>query len=328
MIQPLDSDRLFAFATVAREGGFSRAARVLGKTQSAVSQAVIQLERDIGLPLFVRDGRASRLTDAGRELLDHAERAFAEMEAARQRIAALGELRTGRLSIGTSDTLACHLLPPVFRAFRERFPGIELKLENRPSPETARAVLERRVDLGVVVLPVAEFAGARASIDKLEVVSLVPHVDTVICPPSHPLVRRKTVRARDLAEEPLLLLDRSTGTRAYVDAVFTRARVRPRVTMEMGSVEVLKRLVELGFGVSIVPAMAIRGEVARGTLAAVGFFGGGRKRSVGIVTQKGSALSPATSAFVATAISTITGRAEATLTSRESTPAETRRTRS
>lgn len=301
---------------------------MLGKTQSAVSQAVIQLERDVGLPLFVRDGRATRLTDAGRELLNHTERVFAEMDAARQRISALGEMRTGRLSIGASDTLACHLLPPVFRAFRERYPGIELKLENRPSPETARAVLERRVDLGVVVLPLEAVTGARASADKLDVISLAPHPDAVICLPSHPLARRKTARARDLADEPLVLLDRSTGTRAHVDAAFERARIRPHVTMEMGSVEVLKRLVELGFGVSIVPAMAVRTEVARGTLAAVGFSSSGRRRSVGVVTPRNSLLSPATTAFVETATSELAGRLAANATSMESRPTERRRTKS
>jgi DNA-binding transcriptional LysR family regulator len=210
-------------------------------------------------------------------------------------------MRSGRLSIGASDTLACHLLPPVFRAFRERFPGIELKLENRPSPETARAVLERRVDLGVVVLPLAAVTGARAGADKLDVVSLAPHPDSVICLPSHPLARRKSARARDLADEPLLLLDRSTGTRAHVDAAFERERIRPHVTMEMGSVEVLKRLVELGFGVSIVPAMAVRTEVARGTLVSIGFSSSGRRRTVGVVTPKNALLSPATTAFVETA---------------------------
>lgn len=303
MIQPLDSDRLLAFATVAREGGFSRAARVLGKTQSAVSQAVIQLERDVASPLFVRDGRATRLTRAGEELLQRAERIFSEMEAARRTISALGELRAGTLCIGTSDTLACHLLPPVFRTFRKRFPGIELKLENRPSPATARAVLERRVDLGVVVLPLAELGSSRGESDKLDVVSLVPHVDAVICLPSHPLGRRKRVRARDLADESLLLLDRTTGTRAYVDDAFERSGLRPRVTMEMSSVEVLKRLVELGFGAAIVPAMSVRSEVQRGTLAAVPFSTGGPKRRVGVITSRNASVSPATSAFVETATS-------------------------
>jgi DNA-binding transcriptional LysR family regulator len=302
VIHPLDSDRLLAFATVARESGFSRAARALGKTQSAVSQAVIQLERDVGTRLFARDGRATRLTEAGRELLGHAERVFAEMEAARQRISALGELQAGTLAVGTSDTLACHLLPPVFRAFRKRFPGIEIRLENRPSPETARAVVERRVDVGVVVLPLPVVsAGPRSGATKLEVASLVPHADAVICLPGHPLARRKKVRAADLRDHPLLLLDRSTGTRAHIDAAFERARVRPRVTMEMGSVEVLKRLVELGFGVSIVPAMAVRSEVAKGALAAVAFSSRGPRRSVGLITPRDESLSPATAAFVETA---------------------------
>src|ERR1700742_2162334 len=115
-----DSDRLLAFATVAREKGFSRAARVLGKTQSAVSQAVLHLEREVGHALFFREGKSPVLTEAGTVLLEHTTEILAGMEFARERLASLGELRTGRLAIGTSDTLAYYLLPPVLAAFRER----------------------------------------------------------------------------------------------------------------------------------------------------------------------------------------------------------------
>ena len=150
---PLDADRLVAFVTVAQERGFSRAARVLGKTQSAVSQAVLQLERELGQPLLVRDGRVSHVTEAGATLLEHAERILDEMSRARERLSSLSALETGRLGIGTSDTLACHVLPPVLAAYRARHPGVELRLDNRPSPATAVAVAERRVDVGVVALP-------------------------------------------------------------------------------------------------------------------------------------------------------------------------------
>src|SRR5689334_7188127 len=154
------------------------------------------------------------------------------MNAARERISALGELKAGSLAIGTSDTFACYLLPPVFRAFRARYPGVELRLENRPTPETAQAVLERRVDVGIVVLPLGE-TGARDTAERLKTTPLVPHVDRVICLPSHRLAERKRVRPRDLSDESLLLLDRTTGTRAYLDAALERAGVRPRVSMEM-----------------------------------------------------------------------------------------------
>ena len=88
-------DRLAAFVAVAREGGFSRAARALGRTQSSLSQAVALLEHDLAEALFVRDGRSTHLTDAGRVLLAHAERAFAELDAARAELAALRDLTSG-----------------------------------------------------------------------------------------------------------------------------------------------------------------------------------------------------------------------------------------
>src|SRR5947207_9051919 len=153
MSMDLDSDRLRAFLAVARAHNFSRAARRLGKTQPSVSQAVARLERDLGQPLFVREGRTTRLAPAGRLLLGHAERIFDEMERARAALAGLQELRQGELVVGTSDTLAYYLLPPVFAAFRARYPGVELRLDNRPSPATAAQVADRSVDLGIVSLP-------------------------------------------------------------------------------------------------------------------------------------------------------------------------------
>ena len=150
---PLDSGRLQTFRVVARERGFSRAARQLGRTQSSVSQAVALLERELGAPLFERRGRTAVLTEAGQLLLPHADRILEEMDRARAHLEAARELRAGELVIGTSDTLACHLLPRVLGAFRKRYPGVELRLVNRPSPATAQAVADRQVHLGVVSLP-------------------------------------------------------------------------------------------------------------------------------------------------------------------------------
>src|SRR5512142_2151143 len=120
---PLNSDQLLAFAAVARERGFSRAARRLARTQSAVSQAVARLEEDLGARLFLRQGRVTELTPAGRLLLERAERVLDEMDRARESLQAVAELRDGVLVVGTSDTLAYYLLPPAIAAFRARYPG-------------------------------------------------------------------------------------------------------------------------------------------------------------------------------------------------------------
>jgi DNA-binding transcriptional LysR family regulator len=278
---------------VARERGFSRAARRLGRTQSSVSQAVAQLERELGARLFERQGRTAVLTEAGRLLLPHADLILVEMDRTRAHLEAASQLRAGELVIGTSDTLACHLLPPVLAAFRQRYPGVELRLDNRPSPATARAVAEREVHLGIVSLPLPEPpAGTR-----VRLVRLCPQTDVLIAPPDHPLARQRRVTLAALAAHPLLLLDRRTGTRAYLEAAFASLARPPRVVMEMSSVEVLKRLVELGFGLSLVPAWAVRREVAAHTLIARPLRGLPPGRDVGLVLPAIDPLPRATAAF-------------------------------
>jgi DNA-binding transcriptional LysR family regulator len=293
-LPPLDSGRLHTFRVVARERGFSRAARQLGRTQSSVSQAVAQLERELGAPLFERRGRTAVLTEAGHLLLPHADRILEEMERTRAHLEAARELRAGELVIGTSDTLACHLLPRVLAAFRRRYPGVELRLVNRPSPATAAAVADRQVHVGVVSLPLPPQA---TDARRVRVTPLCPQTDVLITPPGHPLARGRRVALAALADHPLLLLDRTTGSRAYLDAALAALPRPPRVVMEMSSVEVLKRLVELEFGLSVVPAWSVRRELAARTLAARPLRGLPAGRDVGLVLPALDPLPRATAAF-------------------------------
>lgn len=242
----MDTSRLEVFRAVAREGGFSAAARALDRSQPSVSQVVAALEEELGQRLFVRDGRRVVLTHAGEVMLEHAERILDELARARAHLASTAALREGRLGLGTTDTLACHLLPPVLAEFRRRYPGVELRIETRPSPVIAERVAARELDLGVIVLPVRT---------RLATERLSPHEDVAIAPRGHPLATRKRLRIADLVDEPLILLDRTTATRAFIESELPRP---PRIAMETTSVEVLIRLVELGFGVSIVPAIAVR----------------------------------------------------------------------
>jgi DNA-binding transcriptional LysR family regulator len=296
---PLDADQLAAFLAVARERGFSRAAARLGRTQSAVSQAIARLEADLGATLFVRQRRTTVLTAAGRALEEHAQRVLDEMERARASLQALAEVRAGSLTVGTSDTLAYYVLPPVIAAFRARFPGVDLRLDNRPSPATAVRVAERQLDLGLVSLPLPEGlrTGGRPVAGRLRVEALAAQEEVAICPPGHPLAHRRRVGLDALLPYPLLLLDGTTAARAALDADLARLGAAPAVAMEMSSVEVLKRLVELGLGVSVVPAHAVAREVEAGVLAAVALRGRGVARALGLVTPASGPLSPAAVAF-------------------------------
>jgi DNA-binding transcriptional LysR family regulator len=289
----LDSARLRAFQAVARTGGFSRAAATLHRTQPAVSQAIRALEEDVGEALFLRLGRKVALTAAGEILLEQADEAFAALDVARDRLRALRDLESGELVIGTSDTNACYLLPPVLAAFRERHPGIEVRISNRPSPATEIQVLEREVDVGFVTLPVG--------IPQLRAEPLTVREDVAIFAPDHRLARRRRIRFVDLLGDPLLLLDHGSRTRSLIDEQLAAHPGEGRIAMELASIEVVKRLVALGFGVSVVPRISVEAEVAQGTLACASLFARADARSLGVVYPARVPLSRAASVFVALA---------------------------
>ena len=300
MAMILDSARLAAFSAVATAGGFSKAAKQLGKTQSSVSQAVLVLERELGQKLFARDGHRPRLTDAGRALLARATRIFEEMALAESELAGLSALDSGELVLGTSDTLACYFLPPVFAAFRERYPKVELRIDNRPSPVIAERVSEGQVDLGIVSLPLPAslVVSGRSVRERLDCVELAPQEDVAVCALTHPLAKRRQLGVRELAPHPLLLLDRTTSSRALVELAFSAEGLTLRVAMEMSSVELLKRFAELGFGVAIVPRFSVQREQQSELLHVLRLEQFGAPRSVGALTPRAFTPTRAALAFL------------------------------
>jgi DNA-binding transcriptional LysR family regulator len=278
----LRSDRLAVLVAVVDTGGFAKAASRLGMTQSSVSQSVAALERDVGEPLFARVGRQAGLTEAGRVLAEHARQVLAGLGAAREALWALRDVVSGTLRLGTSDTFATYLLPAVFTEFRASYPDVELKLDNRPSPAIAAKVAARELDVGLVSLPLPGALVPAAQ--SLTQVPLVRQRDVVIAPRRHRLAGRPRLKPEELAAFPLLLLDGTTGLRAWLDRHFARAGLEPQVVMETSSVEVLKRLVERGFGVSVIPELALD---ERDRLCAIPLVGVEPQRWVGLVLPPG-----------------------------------------
>jgi DNA-binding transcriptional LysR family regulator len=230
------------------------------------------------------------LTQPGQLLLQDIQHAFDALEHARMRIEAWRGLERGRLTVGASDTTACYILPPALRAFRRRYPRIEIIISNRPSPVTLQHVLAHEVDLGIVTLPVSH--------PSVVVTELLLREDVVICSPRNSLAARKRMRVEELGAHPLLLLDRGSNTRSFIDERLRKARVAPHVAMELGSIEVIKRLVQLDFGVSIVPQVAVTAEVERGALCAIPVFNKDEARRLGAIHLRKGFLSPAAQEFL------------------------------
>jgi DNA-binding transcriptional LysR family regulator len=289
----MDSDRMAVFRAVARCGGFTAAGAALHRTQPAISHAIRGLEEEIGSALFVRLGRRVRLTEAGEILLEHVDVAMASIEVARARIAELQSVDAGSLRIGCSDTTACYVLPPVLEAFCAAHPRVEVRVSNDPSAAILERVAEGEVDIGLVSMPV-ERRGVVIS-------RLCEREDVAIFSPDHPLAVRKRLRLADLLQYPLLLLDRASTSRHWIDARIAEAGVAPQIAMELASLEVVKRFVGLGFGVSVVPAVSVERDVEAGVLAMRRVFTRAQRRRLGVAHADRGPLAPAAVAFLALA---------------------------
>ena len=285
-------EQVAAFHAVAKYGSFSKAGVALLRSQSAVSVQVAKLEATLGKRLFDRTTKHVVLTEAGQILLRYSTQIEGLLQQATQELADLDHLERGRLVLCTSDTTACYRLPALLQRYRECHPGIDMVVRNATSPQTIEAVCAHEVDLGIVTLTALK--------PELEALPLFSRHDVLICHPQHPLAQRRTVLLKDLEAYPLILLDQRCASRRIIDELCAQARVRLRITMELSSIEVIKRFVRIDAGLSVVPAIAVHEEVQAGGLAAVPIHDlPERSRyKMGVIYKKGRYLSLAARSFL------------------------------
>ncbi len=285
----MDLYQLRSFYEIVREQSFTRAADKLFLTQPAISLQLKALENELDEMLLERNRRQLRLTPAGELLFAHAKAVLAQQEKVCSDIAALRQVLRGRLAIGTSDTNCTYVLPSVLAEFRARYPAVELDVRNRMSPEVSNLVLNDEVAFGLATLPVKH----RDLVSE----SLFERRDVLICPPDHALGKRRRIGLKQLAEYPFLVLERGSTSRQLIDAVFQRQGLALQVEMTLGGVEIIKRYVEIGLGIALVPEVAVEAEVAAGKVRAIQ-VSGLAKRQIGLIEHRQRRRSPATEAFL------------------------------
>jgi DNA-binding transcriptional LysR family regulator len=285
----MDINQLEVLVTVARERSFSRAAEVLGRTQPAISQAVRRLELDIGERLFDRSSKDGTLTPAGEVLLDHARQMLNLRNSATRSMRDLRELQEGKVSISANEHTVFYLLP-VIAVFRQQFPKIKVEVHRGVASRIPKEITAREVELGVV-----SFSPTEPSIKAITVFtdSLV-----VIVAPTHRLAGRSTISINDLATETLIAHNAQSPYRAKVIESFEKNRTPMNIAIELPSLEAIKRLVERGVGVALVPRLTAEDEIAGGRLIPIKIKELKLERRLNIIYRRNSVLSHAAAAFI------------------------------
>jgi len=285
----LDLAELNVFLTVAREKSFSRAAEKLYRTQPAISLSVRRLEDWVGQPLFVRGQRAARLTDAGEVLRDYAERMLNLREETRRAVEDLGGLRRGRVSLGVNES-SIHALLPLLERFHGLHPDIHIAVQRTFSRDIPTEILNYRLDLGVVSYVPQD--------EKLEAARIFRDQLAFVVPPKHRLARRRVVDIADLGKETFIAHIVDSPFRWRVIQLFEKHRVPLRMGVELPTIESIKRFVQMGMGVAIVPRMCVRWDVERGLLVEVRIRQLKMPRHLYLVHRRDARFSQATAALV------------------------------
>lgn len=278
------------FSDLAETSSFSQAAKLNEVTQSAVSQQIKALERRFGARLIDRGKRNFSLTPEGRIFLGAAREILAVIGDLDARLGDMRETVSGELRLAAVLSVGLHELPPYTRQFMRQHPQVKIHTDYLRSPEVYAAVLSGKADAGFVAYPVARRGLAREEIWRDRLV--------VVCSPSHRLSRRARVELPDLSGEKFIAFAADQPTRKALDRALRAARVSIRPEMEFDNVETVKRTVEIGDAVSILPETTLANERRAGSLVPIEITGTDIWRPVGVITRRNRAGSPALLKFL------------------------------
>jgi molybdate transport repressor ModE-like protein len=253
----IDPLRLQLVLEVGRHGSITRAADACGIGQPTASAHLRTLEAAAGQPLFVRAGRGTRLTDAGRVMAEHAAVVLSALEGLHEELSALGAAQAGTLRVAACGDFGNYVLPRALSAFAAERPRVEIRIAIAPSGEVQSAVARGDADIGV--------AGEMRRFEDLDGERLLRDELIGIGPRDLPLIGPPHLR-----NMTLLVTTTASSTRAHTERLLARIG-RPGRRVELGSVEAVKRAVAAGVGIAFVSQLAASEELERGELRAFAF---------------------------------------------------------
>jgi len=279
--------RLRAFAAVAREGSFSRAAERLYVSQPAISKHVASLERELEAQLVVRNRRGASLTPAGDLLAEYVLRAEALLANARRALAAGGDAQVGTLALAASGIPGTYLLPAILARFHEQHPAVDLDFRLSTSGGALNLVRAHEVEVALI--------GGMTVPPELESEPLVEDEVVLIGPPS---LGGRRLRAKDLADRTWISREEGSATREAVESARWQIGLRSVRTLELPSWESVKLAVASGAGIAAISRFALDNELETGALAILDVPRWRLQRTIAVLTAREVPLTPPAESFL------------------------------
>lgn len=254
----MDLRQLEILRAVAQTGSFTSAGEQLHLSQSAVSRQILLLEEELNEQLFLRLGRKIQITPAGTTLLGLSQRMFDDLEQTRAAILENQQTVKGTLRLVGGMTVCLYVFPALLKAFRREHPGVDVKLMPGATPRLIRQLRSGTADLGLLTLPVDDPALVSVPVMREELL--------LVTAPQHPLARKKVVTPKDLARQQFVLFEAGSGTRRAIETFFASQHISPTVVTETENVEIIKSLVRINMGITIIPYQAVAREVRSGQM--------------------------------------------------------------
>lgn len=285
----MDINQLEVLVAVAREKSFSRAADVLDRTQPAVSQAIRRLEKEVGEKLFDRSSKDGTLTIAGEVLLDYAKQMLNLRQNAGVAIKELKNLHHGKVTISANEhTVFCLL--PIIEEFSRRHPLIKVEVKRGVASRIPTEITAREVEIGIISFKPKDESVKSIPIFTDELVLVVS--------PQHSLAGKSTVSIKDLGTETFIAHNAQSPYREKVISAFDKYQVKLNISTELPSLEAIKKLVEKGVGVALVPKLTAQSEIDNGQLFGLSVKELKLERQLHFIYRRNSVLSHAAKVFL------------------------------
>ncbi len=287
----LNLNQLRIFYYCGKHRTFSEAADALFLTQPTVTMQIKKLEADIGIDLFHRLGRTMELTEPGRNLFEYADKIFLLAEEAKNTVQKFKDVKTGVLRIGTLKFYARNMMSTLISAYQEKYPGIQVALDEGSSMEITRSLVDHKNELGLI-------AAASPFPPQLTVIPHFQEELALVLPSNHPLSEKKKIYLEDLANEALIIRERGAVSREFIMDKFREAKIVPHILTEASNLVFIVEQVQAGKGISFMAKSILNGQFKRRSLKIRSLAEGPFMINVVIAYRKNRVLSPGARAFM------------------------------